>query len=650
MGKQPFISHAVNGYSRYDMPENKAFSITPGIIYPVRIQFVNARDRVTLHQGIDVRSNPLGVPSFNPYVLRLHRFWVPLQLYHPEMRVNSSKFDMNNLTYNFIPGVVDNAGVGKYTSFMYPRPGVAAFFSQVMPFNHRAALPNSLMSWLRVANSPIINYPVNTVPDGAGGTLASTAAKFISVNADTYLGYWDIVRNYYSYSSWGVFSFAHPGTYRPTYFITSTSSVSKVEYRSKASYFWQRYGNLEFLDHYFETMFYPRDRKLDVDRDELSWNRSDLFVEILRSDLFNTGTLAANPDFTKLPQVFPQAINFNVPAYPYDVQAPTVDWNNGTGTDTNVPSKVYFAATLNVPFLAAHPMAVCPSSPDRFSRLMPPGDSNSDVDFTGIKTIPQLAVATRLQEYKDLIGASGSRYSDWLYTFFASKIEHVDRPKLLFSSSVMVNSQVVMNQAGQSGFAGGEAAALGQMGGSIAFNTVLGREQTYYFKEPGYIFDMLTIRPVYFWTGIRPDYLEYRGPDYFNPIYNDIGYQDVPFWRIGYGWKAGSASQSMAVAKEPCYNEFRSSYDEVLGSLQSTLTPKASTPLQSYWVQQRDFYSIGLSSNPNEISPSMLFTNLNTVNNPFASDMEDNFFVNMSYKVVVKNLVNKSFATRLSNR
>lgn len=648
MGKQPFISHAVNGYSRYDMPENKAFSITPGIIYPVRIQFVNARDRVTLHQGIDVRSNPLGVPSFNPYVLRLHRFWVPLQLYHPEMRVNSSKFDMNDLTFNFIPACVDNKGSGSYTSLMYPRPGVAAFFSQVMPFNHRAALPNSLMSWLRVANSPIINYPSNTVP--GADTILKTASKFVVVNADTYLGYWDIVRNYYAYSSWGVYSFAHPGTYRPTFYITSTSSVAKAEYRSQASYFWQRYGNLEFLDHYFETMFYPRDRKVDSDRDELSWNRSDLFIEILRSDLFNKGTEAAAPNFNKLLQMFPENVNFNVPAYPYDVQEPTVNWNNGSGTDTNVPSKVYFAATLNVPFLAAHPMAVCPSSPDRFSRLMPPGDSSSDVDFTGIKTIPQLAVATRLQEYKDLIGASGSRYSDWLYTFFASKIEHVDRPKLLFSSSVMVNSQVVMNQAGQSGFAGGEAAALGQMGGSIAFNTVLGREQTYYFKEPGYIFDMLTIRPVYFWTGIRPDYLEYRGPDYFNPIYNDIGYQDVPFWRIGYGWKAASASQSMTVAKEPCYNEFRSSYDEVLGSLQSTLTPKASVPLQSYWVQQRDFYLIGLSSNQNEISPSMLFTNLSTVNNPFASDMEDNFFVNMSYKVVVKNLVNKSFATRLSSR
>lgn len=648
MGKQPFISHAVNGYSRYDMPENKAFSITPGIIYPVRIQFVNARDRVTLHQGIDIRSNPLGVPSFNPYVLRLHRFWVPLQLYHPEMRVNASKFDMNNLTYNFFYSVVDNSGSGKYTSFMYPRAGTAAFFEQVMPFNHRAALPNSLMSWLRVANSPIFNYSAGSL--STSGALAKTASKFVAVNADTYLGYWDIVRNYYSYSSWGVFSFAHPGTYRPVLYTTSTSSVAKSEYRSRASYFWQRYGNLEFLDHYFETMFYPKDRKLSDERDELSWDRSDLFVEILRSDLFNEGTNAPTPDFTSLVQMFPQSLRFNVPAYPYDVQAPTVDWNNGVGTDTQVPSKVYFAATLAVPFLAAHPMAVCPSSPDRFSRLMPPGDSNSDVDFTGIKTIPQLAVATRLQEYKDLIGASGSRYSDWLYTFFASKIEHVDRPKLLFSSSVMVNSQVVMNEAGQSGFAGGEAAALGQMGGSIAFNTVLGREQTYYFKEPGYIFDMLTIRPVYFWTGIRPDYLEYRGPDYFNPIYNDIGYQDVPFWRLGYGWKGDSLTPNMSLAKEPCYNEFRSSYDEVLGSLQATLTPKASVPLQSYWVQQRDFYLIGLSSNPNEVSPSMLFTNLNTVNNPFASDMEDNFFVNMSYKVVVRNLVNKSFATRLSNR
>lgn len=126
--------------------------------------------------------------------------------------------------------------------------------------------------------------------------------------------------------------------------------MSGSEYRSKSAYFWQRYGNLEFLDHYFETMFYPRDRKLDEGYDELSWNRSDLFIEILRSDLFNKGTLASTPDFNKMIQMFPQGIKSNIPAYPYDVVAPEVDWNDGEGTDANVPSKVYFAATLNVPF------------------------------------------------------------------------------------------------------------------------------------------------------------------------------------------------------------------------------------------------------------------------------------------------------------
>nr|DAE51619.1 MAG TPA: Major capsid protein [Microviridae sp.] len=132
MAKQPYISHVVNGYSRYDLPESVAFTCTPGILYPVRVDFINARDRVTIDQGIDVRSNPLAVPSFNPYTVRLHRFWVPLQLYHPEMRTNSSSFDMNDLSLNWIPYALVNG-----TSSM-GAPGNAAF-------------SNSLLSWLYFA-------------------------------------------------------------------------------------------------------------------------------------------------------------------------------------------------------------------------------------------------------------------------------------------------------------------------------------------------------------------------------------------------------------------------------------------------------------------------------------------------------------------
>lgn len=143
MARQSFISHAVNGYSRYDLPESKAFSCTPGVLYPVRIDYVNPRDRITIDQGIDVRSNPLQVPSFNPYVIRLHRFFVPLQLYHPEMRTNSSEFDMNSLSFNFIP-------YGTYSNSEATAEGI--FTS-----GGRASV-GSLFHWLRVGHRPTLSY------------------------------------------------------------------------------------------------------------------------------------------------------------------------------------------------------------------------------------------------------------------------------------------------------------------------------------------------------------------------------------------------------------------------------------------------------------------------------------------------------------
>ena len=155
MGKQPFISHVVNGYSRYDVPESKAFTCTPGILYPVRIDFINARDRVSIEQGIDVRSNPLAVPTFNPYTIRLHRFWVPLQLYHPELRTNSSKFDMNTLSLNWINAVPGIPSTGA-------TPSVTSTFS------------NSLMYWLRVSNRSV----EFTTPASTSGIVLPHSCRF----------------------------------------------------------------------------------------------------------------------------------------------------------------------------------------------------------------------------------------------------------------------------------------------------------------------------------------------------------------------------------------------------------------------------------------------------------------------------------------
>jgi hypothetical protein len=604
MGRQPYISHTVNGYSRYDLPESKAFTCTPGILYPVRIDFINARDRVKIAQGIDVRSNPLAVPTFNPYTVRLHRFWVPIQLYHPEMRTNSSNFDMNELSLNYI------------RTFVHSKK-----------FNGGKPASSSLLSWLRIARvNPLANpAPIANFTDTVlNGTTWS--------NADSYLAYWDIVRNYYSYSQYPYFSIAWPGVLR----VVSSESVgnfnSQFAYGPGINnvYFNQSYCDLTYLDYYFESQFYPG----AVDSTVNAYNRSSLFVNILNSQITQSdqGGLKGY-DEIEIPDTQEAKLTLGG-------NYPSSSFSTSESTDK---------FTLLDAFYYSHPMAVCPSSPDRFSRLLPYSSTTNSVSMTSIKTIPQLAIASRLQEYMDLLGAGGSRYSDWLETFFASKIEHVDRPKLLFSASQTVNSQVVMatSESGQTG-----SSILGQQGGSIAFNSQLGRSQSYYFREPGYLIDMFSIRPVYYWQGVRPDYLRYQGADYFNPIYNDIGYQDVGYTQFSeLPSDATTGTSDISVYREPCFNEFRASYDEVLGDfgLNSTY------PILKHWIQSRSGLTMWGSlsilnsvTDPNRVPT--LFVDLSTVNNPFSSDKEDNFFVNLSYSVRKKSLVNKTFATRLSDR
>ena len=176
-----------------------------------------------------------------------------------------------------------------------------------------------------------------------------------------------------------------------------------------------------------------------------------------------------------------------------------------------------------------------------------------------------------------------------------------------------MNVQVVLNQAGEANFDG--TSPLGSQGGAIAFNAKLGRSQSYYFREPGYMIDMFSIRPVYYWTGILPDWARYQGADYFNPVYNDIGYQDVSLVQLAHDFLYAAFT---SVAQEPCFNEFRASYDRVQGQFASGQVPLVvGRPLYSYWVQQRSASIFG-SSTALKVYP-LLFVDMSTVNSPFSS-------------------------------
>lgn len=192
--------------------------------------------------------------------------------------------------------------------------------------------------------------------------------------------------------------------------VYSSSIFQLKDSFGDSRFFTQCYCNLEFLDAFFESQFYPA----AVSSTNNTFNRSTLFTQLICSDLDSTNASSSN-------------------GYPVSSACPSTKLYGTKGILSQIlPAQSDAASSGLSYFIVAHPMAVVPSNPDRFSRLLPTG-SSSAVSMTGVNTIPQLAIASRLQEYKDLLGAGGSRYSDWLETFFASKIEHVDRPKLLLA-------------------------------------------------------------------------------------------------------------------------------------------------------------------------------------------------------------------------
>lgn len=614
MSKTPFVSHSINGYSRYDIPENVATSASSGIIYPIRCSFMNARDVQYIQCGAVIRTNPAVVPTFTPFRVSLHRFFVPMQLYHPEMRVNSSKFNFESLSSNCF-----RTAVHVVKSLV---SGPAAEYSSINTFNGR-----DLLSYLGL-QSGVRNLTVtDSTPDPFAGRRTSENVTLGPdfVNADPILAYYDIIRSYYSFSQIDAASFAFPSDAQ---FVAASFSLpipaagatvasptlaDRFVTVGKSGQYWrQAVGSVSAFDDFYESAFYPRRREASG----LYYNRTPELISMLVQSI--TGAIPPSDQSEFLDY--------------YNYYSPYAD------------SGKYYAVSLESIWAKYMPFGVAPSLADRFSRLLPIS-SDTDVSISNIDTVKGLAFASKLQAYKDLLTSGGSRFTDWLLTFFAAHVKHVDRPVLVYSSSFYLNSSPIFSQQG------GET--LGTYAGVIQGQEAFGKSaQRYCFDEPGYLIDTLVIRPVYYWAGIQKDFARYDKMDYFNPIFNEVGYESLPGSTFGFNYNAAA---TYTLAKQPCYNEFRASYDRVLGDL--ALVPNQSSnsiDAKTLWVQQRaPVYLAGNDNAPLAAQTylrTVYFTDVNQANSIFASTSEDNFYVNLYYKVSSKSLVSKNFATNLATR
>ncbi|UPW41690.1 major capsid protein [Peromfec virus RodF8_20] len=622
MASTPVISHTINGYSRYDQPFNVGFTATAGIAYPVFCDFLNAGDVITTQVGAVVRASPQVVPSFTPYRVRLHRFFCPMQLYHPEMRVNSAGFDMENLTFNALPVVT----FGPVNKNIHAQD---QYFKEPYAAN---VMPRSLLAFLRLAYGHQYYGPGDYYDwTGKSRTPALTPGHigYGWVNADPVLAYYDIIRMYYSFSQTDQFSLAYSSgnqlwgnsePFSPYYPNTSATaenpampidSLSLVK-SSDQAWWGARIATLSDLDDYYETSNYPRSTDVTSYID-----RSDLVLALINASRRSAGT-----KFT-----MEQLIN-------------TYSLVNMLDYNERRSISVLSSWIHNLP------LGLIPASADRYSRTIPEA-ATRQVSLSGVNTVSQLAIAARSQEYADLLSAGDNRFSGWLYTFFGRKINHIDRPLLLYSSSFYLNSTPIFNQQGSPG------QGLGDYGGTLSGQAPFGkRPQRYMFDEPGYLMDIVSIQPLYYWSGVQADYAGYDKMDYFNPIFNEIGFQSIPVHRF---YQNIVGNQELVVAKEPCYNEFRSSYDYVLGDFMSIGNYHTETEVNDQiltkWVMQRTADSVTVNQSQIIRWLSLCkFVDISSVNAPFSSDAMDNFYINLYYSYIRKSLVSKNFATKLATR
>lgn len=651
MAKRPTIYESITGYSRYDLPQNIAFTATAGLLYPARVQFCNAADKVTLGAELFLRANAMTVPTFNPFSVRLHRFWVPMRLYHPDMRVNLSGFDMTVSTQNYIThGNFAGTEAGDYPP--------------IFPYYLRCVEPRSLLSMLRLSSGYAASVPYqarNTYSRGSNRTVYQVESydpnsvntgvpRLNYFNADCYLAYWDIVRQFYSFSQWGDFSMAWPLSFVP---VAKRDAATKVPSdwttfveNPTASRWTQVFGNLSDLDDYYENSFFPRS-VVPTSTSFTGYNRASLFACLaFASDPDRSSWAASGGDYTDWLSYWSL---FNQPAQNYTTDTePFPSSDISSATTSNMPR-----FTIDNVYYTHHPLAVVPASPDRYSRVLPVRN-NTSVNFSRLQTVPQLAYASRLQEYRDLLSAGESRFDAWLREFFGTRLDFQDTPTLLFSQSLGMGARPMFNMSGNPG------EGLGQFGGELSIQGQV-KKESYFFREPGYLIDLISIRPFYYWSCVQADYARMlTGSDYFNPKFNDLGYQVIPsqtFWSAR-GMFMADYQNNTTDMREPIFNEFRGTYDEALGGYASIAgLDEQFQPDKVYqqWVMQRYVSSAAFTSSPTgevgaSASPLFRYVDIAKVNAPFASNIEDNFHIALAYDVDLRTRVSKTFVTRLNTR
>ena len=173
--------------------------------------------------------------------------------------------------------------------------------------------------------------------------------------------------------------------------------------------------------------------------------------------------------------------------------------------------------------------------------------------------------AFKLQEYMERLMRGGSRYSEWVKSFFNQDTgdSRVNRPEFLGgnSSPIMISEVLQASETNET--------PLGEMGGH-GVNVGRGGSINRKITEHGFIIGIMSVIPkTAYQQGVQRMWRKHDKFDHFTPQFEHIGEQEVYNWEI---FADGTEEDNGVFGYIPRYAEYKYNPSTVHGYLKSSLS------------------------------------------------------------------------------
>lgn len=228
----------------------------------------------------------------------------------------------------------------------------------------------------------------------------------------------------------------------------------------------------------------------------------------------------------------------------------------------------------------------------------------------GVFTWQQLRFSSKLTRLGEITRMVGGRYSDWLAGVFGQESKkNLDIPQYLGSSVMHFRFSETTVTASTEGAEAGEMVGKG--------SDYQGRFRPIRFtaKEYGVLMTLVSIVPIpAYGNGIDPFLMKLNATDDYNPVLDNIGFQDIPReWfdavRGGspfsntleypvYGLSDSGNPRNQVLGSMPAWSEYCTNWDVVRGEF-------ANPQGLPYWVLSRFFQSFSPASSESDLQFSL---------------------------------------------